>query len=425
MLLFKFSDWPRRSPHGDKIDCTAVLLHVMNSLFEASGEGRKPQYQLWFVLLERLADASRLDPSLEININRTIRRMLDVYPETCPGHNLMRIGLRCAAVTKDADLIARLIDRELSRSVEASKRLNAKADDANDPKFRRASSVPQLVFRKALEIALVNKDFEPMVSIFESFREVAHEYPSNARSDCFGLMVRGYTRRGRIEKSKELLMSMVEEGLQTSDGLFGEVIQSLVVTGKAHDAHRMFVEMKDPQTSLPAPGVSSYNAIIISHIQGRDWEMAISTFKDMAASGISPNAESVQGYLLAQIGRNGNLCAASVINDLLKKEMPMDEDVFLFVSRLLLPGIGGETTDEIRRRARHMGECQPLFRHLCLKIVTSARSAQDQDKKARAKHSSDSNQTRESSSNQLWNEAVSSLLELNLATDTRANDETS
>ena len=422
-LLFKLSDWPRRSRHGDKIDCTAVLLHVMHSLFEASGEGRKPQHQLWFVLLERLADASMLDPSLETHVNRTIRRMLDVYPETLPSHNLMRIGLRCAEVTKDAGLIAQLVDRHLSRSTEATKRLNSKID-VQDPKSRRTSLVPQLVFRKALEIAKQNKDFESMVSIFKSFGEVAYEYPSNARSDCFGLMVRGYILRGRIEKSQELLLSMVEEGLQTSDGLFGEVLQGLVVAGKPHDAHTMFNDMKNPQTSLPAPGVSCYNAIIMSHIQGREWEKVISTFKDMRPSGIAPNAESVQGYLLAQVGRNGKLCAASVINDLLKEEMPMDEDVFLFVSRLLLPGLGGSTTDEIRRKAREMGECQPPLRTFCLKIVTTARSAQDQDKKAKAKLTSDSNQTRQSSSNRFWNIAVSSLLELNRATDPRANPET-
>jgi pentatricopeptide repeat protein len=385
----------------------------MTSLFEATNEGRSPRHQLWYLLLDRLADASGLDPSLEINVNMTIRRMLDTYPEAWPGHNLMRIGLRSAEVTKDAALMAQLIDRDLSRNREAMQQ-------SRDAKSRRASSVPQVVFRKALNIALQNNDIQSMVSIFASFSEVAQEYPQNAVSECFGLMVRGYARTGRTEKSKELLMLMVEKGLETSDELFGDVLQSLVGGGKPDDAYDIFNQMNDPQGKLPVPGVSTYNAIIAAHVHARAWDKAISTFNQMREIGITPGAQSIQGFLLAQLGLHGSTVVGVVIEDLLKDKMSMDEGIFLFISRILLPGLGGGTTDEIRRKARDMGESQPRFRELCLKIVMTARTGEVRDKKAKARlvsESDDSKQLGESLSSHSWSEAVSSVLELKRAVE--------
>jgi pentatricopeptide repeat protein len=396
----------------------------MNALVESTNEGQRPRFHVWFLLLERLADASQLDPSLEIDINQTIRRILDVYPEAWPG-SMMQIGLRTAEITKDADLMARLIDRDLVRRRQALTRSASKVtDNSDDTRSGRTSSVPEIVFRKALQIAMQNNDFESMSSIFASFREVSHEYPSNARSECYGLMVRGYARSCRMEKSKELLLSMVEEGLATSDGLFGDVLQSFLDGGKPEDAHDLFLEMQDPQTNLPIPGTSSYNTIIVSHIQRRAWDEAISTFNRMREAGIRPSAQNIQGYLLAQFGRNGSSCIPIVIEDLLKDQMPMDEAIFLFISRILLPVLGGKSTADIRLKARQLGETEPHLQELCLKIVRSARSAEVNEKKSKtiSENSKREGGTLRTSSSS-WSEAVQSVLTLSRGIETASKSE--
>lgn len=409
-LLVKLCSWPTKSRQGSKVDCTTVLLQVMNSLFDATRNGRKPKFHLWYVLLERLADLSRLDPSLEISINSTIRRMLDLYPRIRPNHNLMRIGLRSSAVTKDPDLIAQLLDRHVTTG------------NSGSTQRTQSESVPISIFGKSLKIAMQNNDYMSMVSIFENFRKVAQDSPTIARSECYALMVLGYTRTRRVAEAKELLLSMAEEGLGTSDMLFGEVLQGLLAQGNRDEAYAVLDEMKDGKTNLPRPGVSSYNAIIMSHIETRAWDKVTSTFREMKEEGIQPSAQSIQGYLLARLGKDGSSCVAGEIEDLLKDKMPMNEELFLFASRLLLPSLGGESVDAVRRNARDMGMNQPNFQVLCRKIVNTARSAEVSDQKERSARTSDSvNSTsiRGSLSNHpSWNNAVQSILELSRATKT-------
>lgn len=409
-LLFQLCRWPNRSRQGDAIDCTSVLLRVMDALFEALEKNRRPQIQLWITLIKRLSDTSKLDPSLEVSINRTFRCILDAYPDVWPGNDLLRIGLRTSGVTNDAGLISELIAREVQRKrglhEKSSSRIEADAGDS-----RYLSSIPQMVFQKALEMALQNADAASASSILICLEDVQTDYPLSAKSELYGLVVLCYARASRSREAKELLLSMVEKGMNTSDELFGAVLHSLVVDGKADEARMLFQSMQEDETSLPSPDVSSYNAILVSHIQAREWDQAISFFDVTKDRGVAMNSHTIKGLLLAHVSRDGREAAVAFVENLLVIQAPIDEATFQLAARIILPALGGKDTDDIRSNARRIGEEEPSLRDASVKLIRSARVAEVEVKKLKAKQP-DRNGLVKSDSREYWQEALSDLLDL-------------
>jgi pentatricopeptide repeat protein len=381
----------------------------MDALFEGVEKKQRPSLQIWVTLIKRLADTSKLDPSLEVSINRTFRCILDSYPNAWPGNELLRIGLRTSEVTNDAGLISELIVREVQRKRGLHEKEKSRIErEGNDS--GHLSTIPQMVFRKALEMALHNTDVESASSILTSLEDVHTDYPISARSELYGLVVLCYSRAGQSTKAKELLLSMVEEGMEALDDCFGAVLHSLVVDGKADEARILFRSMEDHETNLPNPDVSSYNAILVSHIQAREWDQAISLFDAMKEKGVAMNSQTFQGLLLAHVSRGGSEGAYAFLESMLRIQAPVDESIFHLASRIILPALGGNDTDEIRSKARKMGEEEPRLRDASVKVIRSARVAEVEDKKLKAKQSG-TNRLGKFDAGESWKRALSDLLD--------------
>lgn len=388
----------------------------MNSIHEVVDHGRKPRFQLYFLLVERLSDASRLDPSLEKDVNRTIRTILNNYKGAWPGLNLLRIGLRSAEVTKDADLISRLIQRELS----CMKRGSGAGFAEDRTAGSKSSTIPQPVFRKALAIATQNNDVQSTTEIFDSFKQAEDEYPTIFRSEVYGFMIRGYAQKGHAQEALDLLMSMFEVGLKASDEMFADVLRSLIATDRRSEAFAIFKDMNDSQTyHLPLPGVACMDAIISAHVSARDWDEAIAVFLKMEKIGDMPNAQSIHGYLLARLAKDGSSGLSNIVEDFLGRDILMDKSIFMLLARVLVPQFDGVTVSDIRRQARKLSDEQPHVKDAGLKLVIDARKAENNERKARRNISSDSSgasislQTPVSS--EAWSRTVSRLLDLSRA----------
>ncbi len=409
-LLFQLCRWPNRLRHGATIDCTSVLHHVKNAIFEKVMREERPRLQLWFALVERLAQAAKLDPSLENDINQTIRRMLDAYPDAWPGNELLRIGLRTAEVTRDAELIALLLGREVERKLhqETKRKLRVKASDEEE--LSRLPTIPLVVFRRALEISLQNSDSQSAWAILEQYRYISGSYPSSANTELYGLVVLTNVSVQKYEQAKELLFLMITDKMEPTEELIGTVLHSLVAAGKVEDARKIFDSMTKGIEKLPAPNVTSFNAILAASINAREWDEVIELYGRMKEKGVHPNPQTIQALMLAHLNRDGKTGISSLMKKLLAERAPMDQNTFQLASRIVLPTINGENIDEIRNKARQVGEKEPRLRDASVKMIRSIRVAQVVQKKLQAK-AVNTLGTKYPQPNEEWVNAFSDLLD--------------
>lgn len=417
-VLLQLCRWPNRSRNGDTIDSTSVLVHVKDAIFDKVQKGERPRLHIWSALLEQLAHAEQLDPSLGNHINQTFRGMLKAYPDAWLGVGLLKIGLRAAEVTTDAGLIAALLARDISRNVANREKRRSSGQIGSDDVLLQQAPVPLMVVRKALQIAHRILDTEAASTILEHFRRVDRDYPSSAKAEVYGLVIQTYALASKGEVAKSLLFSMIDDGMEPTEELTGIVLQSLVSSGKPDDARELFDAMMEGTKQLPTPNVTCYNAILVAAINARNWDGALSIVDSMKENGVLPNTQTTQGRLLAHVNKFGTGNVAAFMHQLLAERAPMDQATFTMAFRVLLPSSNGKDINDIRKKARAMGEEEPRLRETSLKMVRSIRAAEILCAKARNPQGN----LPTPDTSEPWMAAFSDLLEFTQQIDVIKND---
>lgn len=354
----------------------------MDSLFGRLVTNRRPRLQLFLPVLERLAHAAVLDPSLETTINATLRRVLIEYPDAWPGVKLLTMGLRTAEVTKDAELVAKLIARQVTRMRalvdDGERETNEKTQDGH----MHSLAIPHMIFRKALELALQRNDVQSALSILDSFVQVEDGYHLSARAELHGLALLCSAKAGESQKAKNLLLTMIASQMSPQDNLFGAVLQCLILDDRPEEAREIFSKMESTEeSSFPSPSVSSFNAMLVSHVRREEWDDAIAIHERMQANNIVLDSQTLRGLILAYSGRDGIEGVRSFLKNALCFQPTVNEQAFLLAARVILPHIGGKNLDEFRKEVRSLGEATPGLRDSSLKLIVSARTAEVEEKK--------------------------------------------
>ena len=344
---------------------------------------------------------------MENKVKDIILKVLTVYPNFWPGTKLLTTGLRCAEATDDAKVMAELFAREVQRSGD-----NRQLEEGTMESHKQSSTIPQMLFRRSLNLALRNKDTESASSILACFEQIEDIYTLGAKSEIHGLAILCFARAGRSQDAKNHLLKLITQGLKVSDELFGAVLHSLFIDDKTDEAFAIFRRMEcSEEESFPIPLAASYNAVLASHIREQKWESAISIEDQMKASGVTFNSRTVHGLMLAYLGRGGTKSVAPFLRDLLSTEPPIDQRTFLLAVRVVLPKVGTSSIDEFRATIRKMGEEDPSLRNASLKLIRSARVAEMEERKLGRQNPPNVGVRARSEADGFWRTALTELLD--------------
>lgn len=169
----------------------------------------------------------------------------------------------------------------------------------------------------------------------------------------------------------------------------------------------IFQQMGREDTGLTLnPGVSCYNAILLSHIRSQSWDDAILLHQAMIEKDISSSPQTIQGLVLATYKTGGRVGVLSLLENLLAGDSSIDERTFLLVARVLLPFTSTATTDDLRKLLRELGDSNESLKRFSLELTRSLRTAQVEQHRQVSKHQMNVKE------NDAWRSALSHLLNL-------------
>ena len=152
----------------------------------------------------------------------------------------------------------------------------------------------------------------------------------------------------------------------------------LARNGNFDEAYGMLEAMDEVQ-----PGVSCYNAILLAHLRSRSWDDAIQLQARMNESGITPDASTAHGLLLASYGIGGKEQMLTCLKDLVEAEVQMGPEAFHLASKILLPKKSNGGAADVRGALRDVADTVPQMRSVAVDLIRSMRIAEvDQKRKA-------------------------------------------
>ena len=162
--------------------------------------------------------------------------------------------------------------------------------------------------------------------------------------------------------------------LDDSEELYGAVMQALTSAERFSEAHELFKLMERGTFGLK-PGLSCYNALLLSHVKLREWTAVIDTFEKMKCEGVPPSSSTLQGLLIAAYRSGGRSKVITTLKELLSSRAKMDRITFELVANMLLPELGG-STEEMRKKLRKFGEQRHWLRPASMHLARSIRIAE-------------------------------------------------
>jgi pentatricopeptide repeat protein len=186
-------------------------------------------------------------------------------------------------------------------------------------------------------------------------------------------------------------------------------MQSLAAHGRSDEARELFDSM-DSRLDEDAvkPGLSCYNALLLSHVRAGEWNDALAVHETMRQSKVTPGPSTIQGLLLASHRIGGKIQVQALLKDLWTAKAKMDRATFQLAMKMLVPGINRKTGD-VRQAIRSIGEERTELRTVSLDLIKSMRIAEvEQQRKTTSGLSGEDVQQRRDES---WRLAMGSLIE--------------
>jgi pentatricopeptide repeat protein len=200
--------------------------------------------------------------------------------------------------------------------------------------------------------------------------------------------------------------------------LFGAVLHSFAVSGRPEEAHELFRSMDSDEDGFEVkPGISCFNAILLTHVKAHSWDEVISVCETMQEKEITANPQTIQGLALAYYRKEGRVGAMSFLEKLSVSKATVDETTFKLAVRLLLPEIDASTSiDDIRKQIRELGESDPQLRDAAISLIRSVRVAHiEQNRPGGEKHPVERAQSRQ---DEAWKSVLRHLLKFLRSSDT-------
>ena len=148
---------------------------------------------------------------------------------------------------------------------------------------------------------------------------------------------------------------------------------------KQPDKAREFLEsMKsDSFGDGVSPSQSCYDALILANVRARAWEEALNAFQIMKDSGLTPSPPTYYGLLLASFEQGGQSQTRDLVEELVASNAEVNQKGCTLAIKILLAEVEKcQTTADLRKTLRELGELHPLIREAALNLNRSLRKAE-------------------------------------------------
>ena len=157
----------------------------------------------------------------------------------------------------------------------------------------------------------------------------------------------------------------------------------LVKAGRRDEALQILESMKAGLFGDRAsPGVTAYNALVMSHILSSEWNDALLVYEAMRNLNIAPDKTTLQGLLIAcrQIGDISR--TQSLLRLLLESNTTMDKQSFDLCLKILMPKqVRASSLEQVRARLRAFGTQNSKFKQASINLGRSLRMAEVEDER--------------------------------------------
>ena len=236
------------------------------------------------------------------------------------------------------------------------------------------------VFQKAIEICLAAEDFRGGRDVLEALVRLKNVYPKEIQSEIWSFALTGFARFTHSESVKELFEAMKNEGMTISEESYGAVMHSLATANQPDEVSQMFQELREGKLDAGvAPGISCYNALILSYLNKREWHAVLTTYEDLKSAGVVPDSATIQGLLISSYRKGDSAQVRGIIEELVAMDVVISQENCHLALKMLLPEIAegkrSISVDTIQQRLRELGSNNDCLRPASLKLLRSFRQA--------------------------------------------------
>jgi len=181
-------------------------------------------------------------------------------------------------------------------------------------------------------------------------------------SELYTVIMAGYAKVGDLERTERMFDEMKAKGLTYSEQAYSAYLHALAINGQ-HDKALTILEsmMTNANGDGIQPKSSSFTACMLSAMEKGAWHEVLRLNNTMIQSGISPNATSLQGVVIAcshMMGEGEGTADADALHAMesaIESETPIDRNSFLTCARFLTKGVfedDDDSNDDVVERAR-------------------------------------------------------------------------
>ena len=260
---------------------------------------------------------------------------------------------------------------------------DAASDERDVIGSRRGAPFSFKIFQNAIKVCLAANDLESCQAILSAFEKLRDMYPQNIQADIWSYALQGFAGRAHDEDAvKTMFSSMQEKEIAISEESCGAILHSLAVGGRPEEVSDLFLslQLKSSENGSVAPGLSCYNAVMLSHLNSKAWEKALSAYEEMSSAGITANDKTTQALLIASYRLGGSVRVRQLVRDILSTEVVISKENCHLALKMLIPNLlkgtrGKYTVDDIQEKLRDLGDKDDTLRSVCLNLLRSFRQA--------------------------------------------------
>ena len=271
------------------------------------------------------------------------------------------------------------------------------------------------IFQQAIKIGLAAGDVSACKDILDILKGVEHLFPKDIQSEIWTFSLKGLAM---ISRNPDILTDtfdhMRRHEMKLSEETYGAMIHGLAVAKRPDEAIELLEGMEsDSFGDGIKPGLSCYNAIMISHINEKSWREVIDVYDRMIKENVKPNSATTQGLLIAAYRIGGRERVQEMVGDLLANDVVISQENCQLAMKIMVPDVikGTESKiTEIQNHLRDLGTKNELLKSASFNLLRSIRQAEIEQNRKPSKQVPLDNILRRRE--EAWEGALKDVLEL-------------